>query len=90
MTEHETSLEILRLCRSRGFKTRAVWGMRQGVKLDANANKTPCAIIDLMHTQEKIIFKPKRTLTYVPICLASGNTWLEVYEKLVAAGEISL
>ena len=89
MTEQEAHDKILKLCRSKEkvFKTRAHWGMRQDIALKGvSGGRVPCAVIDLERTREN----PEVRFTYIPIVLASGNTWLEVYAALVAAVEVSL
>ena len=78
---------ILHACRHNVFRTRAVWGMRNNVALggfkDPNP-RVPCAVIDLERTNPH----PGIYGMYVPIVLASGNTWEEVLAALKEAKQL--
>lgn len=87
--ENSTHDKILRACRNNEFKTRAKWGMRTRVLLGGwrTTEETACVVLDLERTKPHP--NPKYYGFTVPIVLASGETWDEVWEKLVAAGEIA-
>lgn len=82
--------DILKACRKGhdvgGFKTGGLWGMRTKVAPGGFHGKetVPCAVIDLARTKAD----PKHHGFNLPIILASGETWEEVKEALIRAGEM--
>jgi hypothetical protein len=79
---------ILSACRAgrRGFKTPGTWGMRGDCLLGGygTTERTACVVMDLGRTKPH----PTRYGFYVPVVLASGDTWEAVLETLRASGEL--
>jgi hypothetical protein len=79
---------ILAACRAgrRGFKTPGTWGMREDCLLGGYGTtaRTPCVVMDLERTKPH----PTRFGFYVPIVIASGDTWEAVLNTLRANGEL--